>query len=159
MNANTTPNGVHTHQSTGLEAEVRVDTPTMERLRRAKREHLQGLFLKGPVPLESIARAVGMSGRALALLLAIHFQVDVGGQQWVRLTKELLRKFGLSRDDKKHWLPRLAEAGLIDINNRGRGRATEVRLRVQDKSRLGQKHRRQSGGAISWIKAPTAQSE
>ena len=99
---------------------------------------LQGLFLKGPVPLERIARAVGISGRALALLLAIHFQVDVSGQQWVRVTKDLLRKFGLTRDDKKRWLPRLAEVGLIDINNRGRGRATQVRLRnaVKQKERL-----------------------
>lgn len=129
MSANTTSNGFFTHHSTGVEAEVRVDTPTMERLRRAKRERPQGLFLKGPVPVERIARAVGISGRAPALFLAIHFQVDVSGQQWVRLTRDLLRKFGLTRDDKKHWLPRMAEVGLIDINNRGRGRATEVRLR------------------------------
>ena len=130
MSAKTTPNDFNTHHSAGVEAEVRVDTPTMERLRRAKREQLQGLFFKGPILLERIARAVGVSGRALALLLAIHFQVDVSGQQWVRLTRGLLRKFGLTRDDKKRWLPRLAEVGLIDINNRGRGRATQVRLRV-----------------------------
>jgi hypothetical protein len=129
MSANPAPNVFHTHEATGIEAEVRVDTPTMERIRSAKRERSRGLFLKGPVPLERIARAVGISGRALALLLAIHFQVDVSGQQWVRLTKGLLSKFGLTRDDKKRWLPRLAEVGLIDINNRGRGRATQVRLR------------------------------
>lgn len=56
MSVNTALNCVHAHQSTGIEAEVRVDTPTMERLRRTKREHLQGPFLKGPVPLERIAR-------------------------------------------------------------------------------------------------------
>lgn len=133
MSADTTPNVFHTHQTTGIEAEVRVDTPTMERLRRAKRERPRGLFLKGPVPLEHIARAVGISGRALALLLAIRFQVDVSRQQWVRLTEGLLNKFGLTRDDKKRWLARLAEVGLIDINNRGRGRATEVRLRNDPK--------------------------
>jgi hypothetical protein len=133
VSAKPAPNGLQAHQSAEVEAQVRVDTPTMERLRRAKREHLRGLFLKGPIPLDRIARAVGISGRALALLLAIQFQVDVSGQQWVRLTKDLLRKFGLSRDDKKRWLPRLAEVGLIDINNRGRGRATEVRLRTGPK--------------------------
>jgi hypothetical protein len=125
MRTNTAPNV----QATTVEAELRVDTPTMERLRRAQRERAQGLFLKGPVPLGRIARAVRISGRALALLLATHFQADVSGQEWVRLSKGLLGKFGLTRDDKKRWLPRLAEAGLIDINNRGRGRATEVRLR------------------------------
>ena len=129
MSSNTSPNGFQTHQATEVERELRVDTPTMERLRRAKRQSPQGLFLKGPIPLERIARAVGISGRALPLLLAIHFQVDVSGQQWVRLTEGLLSKVGLTRDDKKRWLPRLAEVGLIDINNRGRGRATEVRLR------------------------------
>jgi hypothetical protein len=130
MSANTAPEDFYTHtqQATGAEAEVRVDTPTTERLRRAERERPLGLFLKGPIPLERIARAVGISGRALALLLAIHFQVDVSGRQWVRLTRGLLSKFGLTRDDKKRWLPRLAAAGLIDINNRGRGRATQVRL-------------------------------
>jgi hypothetical protein len=128
VSANTVPNVFHTDQTAGVEAEVRVDTPTMERLRRATRERPRGLFLKGPVPLERIARAVGISGRALALLLAIHFQVDVSRQQWVRVTEGLLSKFGITRDDKKRWLPRLAEAGLIDIDNRGRGRATEVRL-------------------------------
>jgi hypothetical protein len=129
MRSNTESNVFHTHQPTAVEGEVRVDTPTMERLRRAKRERPRGLFLKGPVPLDRIARAVRISGRALALLLATHFQADVSGQKWVRLTEGLLSKFGLTRDDKKRWLPRLAEAGLIDINNRGRGRATEVRLR------------------------------
>jgi hypothetical protein len=131
MSANTTLNGVHTHQPTGIE--VRVDTPTMEWLRRTKREQFQGLFLKGPVRLTRIATAVRISGRALALLLAIHFQVDVSGQQWVRVPRDLLRKFGLSRDDKKRWLPRLADAGLIELNNRGRGRATQVRFRTGPK--------------------------
>lgn len=137
MNANTAPEDfyTHAHQVTGAEAEVRVDTPTTERLRRAQRERSPGLFLKGPILLERIARAVGISGRALALLLAIHFQVDVSGQQWVRLSKGLLSKFGLSRDDKKRWLPRLAAVGLIEINNRGRGRATQVRLRNDPKKR------------------------
>jgi len=125
MKADTTPNA----QAAAIEAELRVDTPTMERLRRAQRERARGLFLKGPVPLDRIARAVKISGRALALLFATHFQTDVSGQKWVRLNKGLLSKFGLTRDDKKRWLPRLAEAGLIDINNRGRGRATEVKLR------------------------------
>jgi len=137
MSGNTAPEDFYTqsHQATGVEAEVRVDTPTMERLRRAQRERSPGLFLKGPIPLERIARAVGISGRALALLLAIHFQVDVSGQQWVRLTRGLLSKFGLARDDKKRWLPRLAAVGLIDINNRGRGRATQVRLRIGPKQK------------------------
>jgi hypothetical protein len=125
MRTNIAPNV----QATAVKAELRVDTPTMERLRRASRERAQGLFLKGPIPLDRIAHAVRISGRALALLLATHFQADVSGQQWVRLSKGLLSKFGLTRDDKRRWLPRLAEAGLIDINNRGRGRATEVRLR------------------------------
>lgn len=133
MSENATQNVFHTYQTTKVAAEVRVDTPTMERLRRAKRERSRGSFLKGPVPLEHIARAVGISGRALALLLSIRFQVDVSGQSWVRLTEGLLSKFGLSRYDKKRWLPRLAEVGLIDIHNRGRGRATEVRLRNEPK--------------------------
>jgi hypothetical protein len=136
VSANTVPNVFHTHQAAGVEAEVRVDTPTMDRLRRAKRERPRGLFLKGPVPLDRIARAVRISGRALALLLAIHFQVDVSRQQWVRVTEGLLIKFGLTRDDKKRWLPRLAEVGLIDINNRGRGRATQVRLRNDSKQKI-----------------------
>lgn len=108
MSANTAPKVFHALQATGVEAEVRVDTPTMERLRRVKRERPRGLFLKGPIPLERIARAVGISGRALALLLSIHFQVDVSGQPWVRVSNGLLSKFGLTRDDKKRWLPRLA---------------------------------------------------
>jgi hypothetical protein len=135
MSATTTRNGFPSHQSTGVEADVRVDTPTMEQLRRAKRERLQGLFLKGPIPLERIARAVRISGRALALLLAIHFQVDVSGEQWVRLTRNVLGRFGLTRDDKKRWLPRLAQSGLIDVNNQGRGRATQVRLRNDPKQK------------------------
>ena len=139
MSADTAPNVFHSQQAAGVDAEMRVDTPTMDRLRRAKRERRWGSFLKGPVPLERIARAVSISGRALALLLAIHFQVDVSGQQWVRLTEGLLSKVGLTRDDKKRWLTRLAEAGLIDINNRGRGRATQVRLRNDPKQKRGSK--------------------
>lgn len=137
MSANTAPEDfyTHAHQATGVEAEVRVDTPTTERLRRAQRERSPGLFLKGPIPLERIARAVGISGRALALLLAVHFQIDVSRQQWVRLSKGLLSKFGLTRDDKKRWLPRLAAVGLIEVNNRGRGRATQVRLRNDSKQK------------------------
>ena len=137
MSANAAPEDfcTHAHQATGVETEVRVDTPTTERLRRAQRERSPGLFLKGPIPLERIARAVGISGRALALLLAVHFQIDVSRQQWVRLSKGLLSKFGLTRDDKKRWLPRLAAVGLIEVNNRGRGRATQVRLRNDSKQK------------------------
>jgi len=51
MKADTTPNA----QAAAIEAELRVDTPTMERLRRAQRERARGLFLKGPVPLDRIA--------------------------------------------------------------------------------------------------------
>ena len=48
MSASTAPNGFHAHQATGIEGEVRVDTPTMERLRRSKRERPARFVLEGP---------------------------------------------------------------------------------------------------------------
>jgi DNA-binding transcriptional ArsR family regulator len=99
--------------------------------RPAQQLRQRGEFLKGPILLEHIKRAADASPIALALFLAIHHRTSVTGQEWVTTPTELLKKFGLTKQSKSDHLKPLADAGLIEIEWRGKGRTPLVRLAPQ----------------------------
>src|SRR3954453_7706134 len=72
-------------------------------------------FLKGPIPLQDIAQAACLPGKALAVYLALHHRCDLEGQFTVMLPASLLQQFGIDRDAKARGLRALEDAGLIQV--------------------------------------------
>ena len=85
-------------------------------------------FLKGPVPLVSLAVAACLPGKALAVYLAIVHRRDLTHEPTVTLQSRLLREFGVDRDSKARALRALEGAGLIAVD-RTAGRAARVTLK------------------------------
>ncbi len=73
------------------------------------------LFIKGPLPLKWITRAAILPGKTLHVGLAIWFQVGLEKCQTVKLSQKRVDCFSVSRDAKFDALKRLAEAGLINV--------------------------------------------
>src|SRR6266508_3461476 len=101
------------------------DRPTLRPGKKTKNAPLSRFFSK---LLEHIKRAADVSPIALALFLAIHHRTSVTGQEWITTPTELLKKFGLTKQSKSDHLKPIADAGLIEIEWRGKGRTPLVRL-------------------------------
>ncbi|QGY03622.1 hypothetical protein MMSR116_18300 [Methylobacterium mesophilicum SR1.6/6] len=84
-------------------------------------------FLKGPIPLESLAVASRLPGKALAVYIALRHRCDLEGKNTVSLPAALLRSFGVDRDSKARALRVLENAGLIQVE-RTPGRAARITL-------------------------------
>lgn len=87
-------------------------------------------FLKGPIPLDAIAKASNLPGRALAMFLAVHHQAALTGKPDVTLPKALLMLLGIDKDAKARALHVLAEVGLLTVQ-RNRGRSAKVSLSLE----------------------------
>jgi len=94
---------------------------------RGYEPRVQGRFLKGPIPLQPIARAARLPGQALAVYLAIHHRAALTRNATVTLPKGLLEQFGVSRDAKARALYALEQASLIAVE-RNSGKIARVRL-------------------------------
>src|SRR3954452_3331565 len=57
-------------------------------------------FLKGPIPLATLAAAARLPGKALALYVALQHRCGLEGKSTVTLSAALLRDFGVGRDAK-----------------------------------------------------------
>src|SRR6478609_3195588 len=83
------------------------------------RRRSAGRFLKGPIPISTIAAAGRLPSRfALPALLAVRYCVDVAGKPWVPLTAKTLAAFGFDKDAKARALRQLEGAGLIQLKRR-----------------------------------------
>src|SRR4051794_40604721 len=91
--------------------------PSLPSSAREERPRVSGQFLRGPIPLvwlETAARLRG--GSPLAVALAIRFQSGrQGNGQPIKVTNELVAKFGVSKKSKYKALKALREAGLIGL--------------------------------------------
>ena len=74
-----------------------------------------GLFIKGPLPLDWFDVATALPGKTLHVALAIWFQVGLERSPTVKLSQKRLARFSVSRDAKYDALKRLADAGLIEV--------------------------------------------
>ena len=88
---------------------------------------VQGPFLKGPVPLDWIARAAALSGKSLHLGITLWYRAGLLGSMTVPLTNGDLAALGVARDAKYEGLERLRDAGLISVKQH-RGRAPTVTI-------------------------------
>lgn len=92
-----------------------------------------GRFLKGPIPLEPLATASCLPGKALAVYIALRHQCDLVGKSTVSLPAALLRRFGVDRDAKARALRVLEQAGLVQVE-RATGRTARITLSTPGKS-------------------------
>ncbi|MFA7281080.1 MAG: hypothetical protein WC100_13400 [Sterolibacterium sp.] len=80
-------------------------------------------FIKGPIPLEWIAQANALPGKAGAVGLALWFLVGVKGSQTVKLTREIERIAGCGRKAIYSALTTLQLAKLIIVQRHSGVRA------------------------------------
>ena len=87
-------------------------------------------FLRGPIPLEWLAKAHKAGGSALAVGLALWFVrgVNKGKAGAVKVDSSTRRRFGLSRDQTGYGLRALEVAGLARYVKKGRGRCAVVEI-------------------------------
>ena len=67
-------------------------------------------------PLNEMAAAAKLPGKALALLLLIHHRQRMLKKRQVTLSSSLLVQFGIDRSAKSRGLHHLKEAGLIHVS-------------------------------------------
>lgn len=80
-------------------------------------------FIKGPIPLEWIARANALPGKAGAVGLALWFLVGVKGSRTVKLTGEVERIAACGRQALYSALVALEGAGLVTVERKPGARA------------------------------------
>jgi hypothetical protein len=87
----------------------------------------QSRFLKGPIPMRQIEGAAKLSGKALAVFLAVHHRVALTGETSVSLPMSMLESMGVNKDAKARALLALEAAGLIAVE-RVPGHTARVQL-------------------------------
>lgn len=110
-------------------------TPPAQKTHR-ERKVRPGAFLKGPVPLDWLARAACLPGRALHVAIVACYLAGLRNEPTVKLSPSTLRLFGADRHAAGRALEALQDAGLLQVE-RHRGRAPVVTLiwsRTGDKS-------------------------
>ena len=97
--------------------------------RKTKRPRSLQPFLRGPIPMEWLARAHAAGGSAVAVGLALWFVRGVCGKAGpVKLTSAVRRRLGLTPDQARRGIPALEDAGLVAIVKGGRGRCPVVEI-------------------------------
>lgn len=104
-------------------AAIEVETAAL----RQARTRQAGRFLRGPISLRDIAAAARLSGKALAVFLAVHHRTAITRNAAVTLPKRLLTELGITKDAKARALHALETAGLIRVERRA-GRAPIIVL-------------------------------
>jgi hypothetical protein len=102
-------------------------SPTVSAPPPKRRSHYR--FLKGPVSLTWLARAAALPGKALAVgIILWHLHgMRRDDPHPIPLGNNLPKKFGISRSAKYRALQWLANAGLVDVDQKT-GRNPLVRL-------------------------------
>ena len=85
-------------------------------------------FLKGPVPLAWLHRAAKLPGKALAVGVAVWFKAGATRSREVRLSGQLLSRFGLNRHSAQRGLAALEAERLVSVE-RHPGRCSVVTLK------------------------------
>lgn len=85
-------------------------------------------FLRGPVPWAWIARASRLSGSALRVGLVLFLEQGFRSSPIVKVSTGRLRELGVSRKAVYRAIDLLARHGLLEVQDRGRGRQFVVRL-------------------------------
>src|SRR3954454_17909205 len=95
---------------------------------RARAARREAQFIKGPLPLGWVARAVKAGHpHALPVLLALKCKTDTLRQPWVQPPATVLRLLGVDKDARSRAIAALERAGLVQVQRR-KGRPPLVRL-------------------------------
>lgn len=95
---------------------------------KPRKQRRVGWYLSGPIPGDWLSRAAALPGRALHVALAVQHGLRLNRSEKVKLTRRLLDCFGVNRKAAYRGLLALETAGLIAIEERGRGRCPVVRI-------------------------------
>lgn len=88
---------------------------------RPKAKKITGEFVKGPIPLPWLATASMLPGKAaLVVALAVLFESGRRKSPEVKLTTDILRRFGVNRKAKYSGLKALENAALVRVHREPR---------------------------------------
>jgi hypothetical protein len=73
------------------------------------------LFLRGPIPLEWLAKAAALPGKTLNVAIALWWHHGMAKDQPFKLTRRALKSLSVERDAAGLALTRLEQAGLIRV--------------------------------------------
>ena len=99
---------------------------TSQQRRDAQRSKRARHFIRGPIPMVWIEQAARLPGNALAVSLLLWFRHGMSGTS-VRLTHELLERFGIGRKAGYRAISALETAGLIQAT-RKKGKCPEITI-------------------------------
>lgn len=86
-------------------------------------------FLRGPIPLPWLERAIAARGSSLPVGLCLWFMRGVApGTPDIKVSRAVRKRLGVSPDQLRRGLLGLEAAGLLEFVNRGRGRCPVVRI-------------------------------
>ena len=100
---------------------------TFRRKRQLPRPKAGAHFLKGPIPLDWLARAAHLPGRSLHVAILLWYAAGLQKSPTVSLPNTLARRFGIERNTKYRALKWLERAGLVAVEN-NTGQAPRVTL-------------------------------
>jgi hypothetical protein len=93
-------------------------------------------FLRGPIPVEWLARAHEAGGAALAVGLSLWFVRGVSGKSGpVKMRAAVRSRFRLNPDQNRRGLRALEAAGLVELVKGGRGRCAVVEIVEGERNR------------------------
>jgi hypothetical protein len=95
--------------------------------RRAKQQHLQEPFVRGPIPVRLIGAVWELPRRPVMVLWAIYHRLALTGDSWVTLPERVMADFKFDRKVKSRALIEMERAGLIQVK-RTPGRPMRVAL-------------------------------
>jgi len=84
--------------------------------RKLTRHNPREKFLKGPIPLNWLAKAAQLPGKACQISVVLWFLAGLNKNQTVALSNKWLREFGVSRYAQYRGLKALEEANLVTVN-------------------------------------------
>jgi hypothetical protein len=76
------------------------------------------LFLRGPIPLEWLARAAALPGKTLNVAIALWWRHGMAGGKPFKLTQMALTAMNVERDAERAGLTRLEQAGLVRVERK-----------------------------------------
>lgn len=100
--------------------------------RKPKRTAKRGRFIRGPIPLDWIATACNLPGKAGTVGLALWFWSGLAKSDTVRISHADLRKLGVSRHAANRALHALERAQLVTVMRKpGRCPVATISLEIR----------------------------
>ena len=88
--------------------------------RKTSQSRQRGYFLKGPILLPWLIRAMALPGKALHVGLVLWFLYGLKGSRCVTLSPSQFARFGLQRETARRGILHLEDAGLVTVERSGK---------------------------------------